>query len=587
MTEMETLASEFQQMKIALQEIGVVGNAYGKTAGVIEKQQGKLSAAFHKTPVVQLAKQFKGIGKQMKIFGKLVAGNTSLSAEEKKAQKKSATSLTKLTIAMANATFFGNLMAKMTANNVALWRRLTMAMMGIMSIFLLIGFAIAVVSVAFSGAETPLLDYTNGIPVLDEALKGLIMALTGEGEGGVAGAINVVALAFVAGVVTLALFGPVAAAIVASSALVVGAFQLVKSETDNTELAFAAAAATALILAGAILLVKAAMMGAFSAGVVSFGAMVAGVIAISLLATGLIVGGIAGLFAFATGEVTGWLGWVVGAIGAFLFGVGVAIVVGFTWPIVAIVAIVAFLVAIIIKYKDEIWDALVWLKDAVLNMLEVFGALVIGFFAVLWYGFLAGVGLILGVFIALGSAVIGVILAPILFIWNFGAGMWASFQNARKRGWKGIVGWLRNLPATIVKVAINAAKKVFNGIFSIYNRFAAMMTFEIPDWVPLIGGKSFKLPTIPKLAKGGIVNSPTLAMIGEDGPEAVIPLSQRNNPKGIGLGGNSNGPITININASGITDRSDKRALAREIGEAIREEMNRGGRSHGSRRGAL
>ena len=112
MTEMETLASEFQQMKIALQEIGVVGNAYGKTAGVIEKQQGKLSAAFHKTPVVQLAKQFKGIGKQMKIFGKLVAGNTSLSEEEIKEQKKKATSLTKLTIAMANATFFGNLMAE-------------------------------------------------------------------------------------------------------------------------------------------------------------------------------------------------------------------------------------------------------------------------------------------------------------------------------------------------------------------------------------------------------------------------------------------------------------------------------------------
>ena len=89
------------------------------------------------------------------------------------------------------------------------------------------------------------------------------------------------------------------------------------------------------------------------------------------------------------------------------------------------------------------------------------------------------------------------------------------------------------------------------------------------------------------MAKGGIVNKPTLAMIGEDGPEAVIPLSQRNNPKGIGLGGNSNGPITININASGITDRSDKRALAREIGEAIREEMNRAGRSHGNRRGAL
>ena len=81
-------------------------------------------------------------------------------------------------------------------------------------------------------------------------------------------------------------------------------------------------------------------------------------------------------------------------------------------------------------------------------------------------------------------------------------------------------------------------------------------------------------------------------MIGEDGPEAVIPLSQRNNPKGIGLGGNENnsnnmGPVTININVGGVTDRSDKRALAREIGDAIRDEMFRSGRSMGTRRGAL
>ena len=94
------------------------------------------------------------------------------------------------------------------------------------------------------------------------------------------------------------------------------------------------------------------------------------------------------------------------------------------------------------------------------------------------------------------------------------------------------------------------------------------------------------MPQFAMLAKGGIVNSPTLAMIGEDGPEAVVPLTKKNNPNGIGLGGGGNN-ITINVNASGITDRSDKRALAREIGEAIREEMSRGGRSHGGRRGAL
>lgn len=45
----------------------------------------------------------------------------------------------------------------------------------------------------------------------------------------------------------------------------------------------------------------------------------------------------------------------------------------------------------------------------------------------------------------------------------------------------------------------------------------------------------FKTPatteTIPKLAKGGIVTSPTLAIIGEKGPEAVIPLSGKMLPR--------------------------------------------------------
>ena len=33
---------------------------------------------------------------------------------------------------------------------------------------------------------------------------------------------------------------------------------------------------------------------------------------------------------------------------------------------------------------------------------------------------------------------------------------------------------------------------------------------------------------IPALAKGGIVDKPTLALIGEAGPEAVVPLSKMN-----------------------------------------------------------
>ena len=61
-------------------------------------------------------------------------------------------------------------------------------------------------------------------------------------------------------------------------------------------------------------------------------------------------------------------------------------------------------------------------------------------------------------------------------------------------------------------------------------------------------------------------------MIGEDGPEAVIPLTQRNNPTGAGMGGNT---LNITVNAGGITDRTDKRTLAREIGNMIQQEMAR------------
>jgi hypothetical protein len=162
----------------------------------------------------------------------------------------------------------------------------------------------------------------------------------------------------------------------------------------------------------------------------------------------------------------------------------------------------------------------------------------------------------------------------------------ADWKASGKKGWRGFLSWLGGVGPIIGRSAKQAAKSVFNAVTGIYNEFAKRFSFKIPSWVPYIGGNAFKLPNIPKMAKGGIVNSPTLAMIGEDGPEAVVPLSRKNNPEGIGLGGGDKN-ITINVNASGITDRSDKRALAREIGEAIREEMSRGGRSYGSRRGAL
>jgi len=144
--------------------------------------------------------------------------------------------------------------------------------------------------------------------------------------------------------------------------------------------------------------------------------------------------------------------------------------------------------------------------------------------------------------------------------------------------WKNLAIDIGTALAGIGTSLVTGIKSAINVLIGVINTMLQGIDFsiDIPDWVPGIGGKSVGIDmsgfSIPTLAKGGIVNKPTLAVIGEDGPEAVVPLSQRNNPNGAGMGG---GTYNITVNAGGITDRTDKRALAREIGNMIQQELAR------------
>ena len=76
-----------------------------------------------------------------------------------------------------------------------------------------------------------------------------------------------------------------------------------------------------------------------------------------------------------------------------------------------------------------------------------------------------------------------------------------------------------------VKAPINYVIKGINQLIDGANK----VKFDVPDWVPVIGGKifGFNIPNIPELATGGIITQPTLAMMGEGGKrEAVLPLEQ-------------------------------------------------------------
>ncbi|SHK49056.1 phage tail tape measure protein, TP901 family, core region [Paramaledivibacter caminithermalis DSM 15212] len=110
---------------------------------------------------------------------------------------------------------------------------------------------------------------------------------------------------------------------------------------------------------------------------------------------------------------------------------------------------------------------------------------------------------------------------------------------------------------------ISGIKGSINKIISAINIFTKGMnkiSFSIPSWVPGLGGKSFgfNIPQIPMLASGGIVTKPTLAMIGEAGPEAIVPLS-----KGIGTGNYINLTITGNTIFSDDIDYIGERIVER------------------------
>ncbi len=124
-----------------------------------------------------------------------------------------------------------------------------------------------------------------------------------------------------------------------------------------------------------------------------------------------------------------------------------------------------------------------------------------------------------------------------------------GLMNALSSGisgvWEGIMG--------IFKGGINSVLKMVNFLIEQLNKIQV----SIPAWVPAVGGKSFgiNIPQVPYLAKGGVVTGPTLAMVGEKGPEAIIPLNKAGGMTG----------IVVNIN--GGTYLSED--VAEEIGDSI------------------
>ena len=105
------------------------------------------------------------------------------------------------------------------------------------------------------------------------------------------------------------------------------------------------------------------------------------------------------------------------------------------------------------------------------------------------------------------------------------------FTGDWQRAWEGVKEIFRgtfNAFASLAKVPLNSVIALLNGAINGINKMIDALnsiSFTIPDWVPLLGGKEFGLNlkhvgSIPYLASGGILSRGS-AVVGEAGPELL------------------------------------------------------------------
>lgn len=164
-------------------------------------------------------------------------------------------------------------------------------------------------------------------------------------------------------------------------------------------------------------------------------------------------------------------------------------------------SLVQSVIDVFIKIKDkivEIWGAIKVKTSEVWNNIKTF---VSG----LWNGLKVNV-----------SNVFGNIKATISNIWEgiktVTTNVWNGIKNAIKTPINAIIGFINGMVSGVVSG--------MNGMINALNR----LSFDVPDWVPLIGGKTFgfnigniSAPQIPYLAKGAVFRGgePFLAVVND------------------------------------------------------------------------
>lgn len=164
-----------------------------------------------------------------------------------------------------------------------------------------------------------------------------------------------------------------------------------------------------------------------------------------------------------------------------------------------------------------------------------------GFFKSVWDGLLV----VVNTFVAVFKAAFTTVSDFFKGIWNgladFFTGIWDGIKSVfstvadfftgiftkAAEGIKSAFSGIKDFFSSVFQAVANAVKAPINWIIGGINNFiGGLNKIKIPDWVPGVGGKGFSLPTIPQLARGGVLEKGQTGYLEGNGAEAVVPLEK-------------------------------------------------------------
>lgn len=200
-----------------------------------------------------------------------------------------------------------------------------------------------------------------------------------------------------------------------------------------------------------------------------------------------------------------------------------------------------------------IWEKMVWLKDKIVGVFNFVRDKIGG----AW------------------NTIKGKAGAAFNFIKNKASGAWnwvkdkaAGAKDWIVRKFNNLIDFFRRMPGRIKSAFSSFGSTIANGIKSIWNSTIGGFGFDVPSWVPGIGGRSFR---IPYLHEGGIFGSGRgegLAML-RDGEGVFTPEQMA------ALGPSSRGGDTVVIDLSGAVISSEAE-FERMVVKALRSAGRKG-----------